>query len=111
MLVVRYLAPLAAGLSLLLSPAPAQPAPSQPRSEIRALGANLDRAVRRVSRASNQAASSTTRSYLLPGIGALFVLPPQALPAARRWSKRRAAGISRKWRRARLSIRQPGRPP
>ena len=82
MLVVRYLAPLAAGLSLLLSPAPAQPAPSQPRSEIRALGANLDRAVRRVSRASNQAASSTTRSYLLPGIGALFVLPPQALPAA-----------------------------
>ncbi len=81
MTVVRYLGPLAAGVSLLAGSAWAETPTGQSRVELRVLGANLDGAVRRVSRASYQAASGATRSYLLPGVGALFVLPPQSLPA------------------------------
>ena len=70
----------AAAACLLATQAPAQTPPAQVRSELRALGASLDGAVRRVSRVSHLASSGTTRSYLMPGIGVVFVLPPRALP-------------------------------
>lgn len=82
MVVVRCLLPLAAVACLIASPAPAQAPPPAARSELRVLAASLDGAVRRVSRASYLAAASATRSYLLPGVGVVFVLPPQSLPRA-----------------------------
>lgn len=83
MVVVRCLLPLVAAASLIATPAPAQAPPPEARSELRALGASLDGAVRRVSRASYLASQSATRSYLLPGVGVVFVLPSQSLPLAR----------------------------
>lgn len=79
MSVARRTLSLAAAAGLLATQAPAQTPPAQARSELKALGASLDSAVRRVSRDS-YLASGTTRSYLMPGIGVVFVLPPRALP-------------------------------
>lgn len=68
---------LAPGLSL------GQP-PSDPRSEMDGFAAALDAAVRRVSRSSPAllAGREGARGYRVPGFGALFVLPPRALPSA-----------------------------
>jgi len=68
---------LAPGLSL------GQPA-SDPRSELDGFAAALDAAVRRVSRSSPAllAGREGARGYHVPGFGALFVLPPRALPSA-----------------------------
>jgi hypothetical protein len=68
---------LAPGLSL------GQP-PSDPRSEMDGFAAALDAAVRRVSRSSPVllAGREGARGYRVPGFGALFVLPPRALPSA-----------------------------
>jgi len=68
---------------------PAPPRPSDPRADVRpeidAFAAALDRAVRRVSRPAwvIGASSVSPRGYHLPGVGAVFVLPPRALPARR----------------------------
>jgi hypothetical protein len=72
---------LAPGLSL------GQP-PSDPRSEMDGFAAALDAAVRRVSRPSPAllAGREGARGYHVPGFGALFVLPPRALPSASRRS-------------------------
>lgn len=83
MVIARCLLPLAAAACLIATPAPAQAPPPAARSELRVLGASLDGAVRRVSRASYLASQSATRSYLLPGVGVVFVLPPQSLPLVR----------------------------
>jgi len=82
MSVARRILGLAAAACLLATRAQAQTAPAQLRSELRTLGARLDGAVRRVSRVSYLAPSATTRSYLMPGIGVVFVLPPRALPVS-----------------------------
>jgi hypothetical protein len=75
--VVGALCALAPGLSL------GQP-PSDVRSEIDAFAAALDAAVKRVSRSSPVmlAGREGARGYRVPGFGALFVLPPRALPSA-----------------------------
>jgi hypothetical protein len=59
-------------------------APSDPRSEMDGFAAALDAAVRRVSRSSPAllAGREGARGYRVPGFGALFVLPPRALPSA-----------------------------
>ena len=58
--------------------------PSDPRSEMDGFAAALDAAVRRVSRSSLAllAGREGARGYRVPGFGALFVLPPRALPSA-----------------------------
>lgn len=58
--------------------------PSDPRSEMDGFAAALDAAVRRVSRSSPAllAGREGARGYRVPGFGALFVLPPRALPSA-----------------------------
>jgi len=68
---------LAPGLSL------GQP-PSDPRTEMDGFAAALDAAVGRVSRSSPAmlAGREGARGYHVPGFGALFVLPPRALPSA-----------------------------
>ncbi len=83
MIVVRRFLPLAAGACLLATPVPAQTPPGPVGSELRGLGTSLDGALRRVSRASYLASASATRGYLLPGVGVIFVLPPQSLPLVR----------------------------
>jgi hypothetical protein len=57
---------------------------SDPRSEMDGFAAALDAAVRRVSRSSPAllAGREGARGYRVPGFGALFVLPPRALPSA-----------------------------
>jgi hypothetical protein len=89
--------PLAFGLvgaACVIAPGPSfgQP-PSDPRVEIDGFAAALDAAVRRVSRPSPAHLGGGARGYRLPGFGALFVLPPRALPAgsSRSLAEREAA--------------------
>jgi hypothetical protein len=69
-----------------------------PRSEIEQLEVQLDEAVAKVSRASVGIVvgrAEGSRGYHLPGIGAVFVLAPRALPRARGvlvWSQEVAPG-------------------
>jgi hypothetical protein len=79
---------LAAALCLgpLAAHAQTHPAPTLQRRDLEAVGSALDRAVRQVSRpgpGAFAATGSTTRSYVLPGVGAVFVLAPRALPVRR----------------------------
>jgi len=62
--------------------------PADPRLEMDGFAAALDAAVRRVSRPSPAvlAGREGARGYRLPGFGALFVLPPRALPSPSRRS-------------------------
>jgi hypothetical protein len=68
------------------------------RSEIEQLEAQLDQAVAKVSRASVGIVvgrAEGSRGYHVPGIGAVFVLPPRALPRSRGvvvWSQEVAPG-------------------
>lgn len=86
-----FLGNTAAPLPLLLalavaSSALAQPA-ADPRGELEAFAAALDRALASVSRPAFGAvlpASVASRGYHLKGYGAVFVVPPRALPAERR---------------------------
>jgi hypothetical protein len=89
--------PLALGLVgavCVIVPGPSfgQP-PSDPRVEIDGFAAALDAAVRRVSRPSPALLGGGARGYRLPGFGALFVLPPRALPSgsSRSLAEREAA--------------------
>jgi hypothetical protein len=90
----RLLAPvLAAALALAPLGATAQTPPAL-RQDLEAVAAALDRAVREVSRPGAFVfAGPATRAYALPGVGAMFVLPPRALPlpAARTATDRQAA--------------------
>jgi hypothetical protein len=73
----------ATALCLLPLSASAQ-APRGVRDELDALSGALDRAVRQVSRpAAFALAGRATQAYALPGVGAVFVLPPRALPIRR----------------------------
>src|SRR5262245_27434198 len=69
-----------------------------PRSEIEQLEAQLDQAVAKVSRASVGIVvgrAEGSRGYHVPGIGAVFVLAPRALPRTRgvvAWSQEIAPG-------------------
>jgi uncharacterized coiled-coil protein SlyX len=67
-----------------------------PRSEMEAFAAALDAAVRRVSRPSPIAfvGRDSARAYRLAGFGALFVLPPRALPSDERSPLEREAARS-----------------
>lgn len=71
------------------------PAHADVRSELEAFGEALERAVRKVSHPVGLMAlsGSAARGYHLPGVGAVFVLPPRALPARRtlRLADRQAA--------------------
>jgi hypothetical protein len=67
------------------------------RGDLQALGAVLDRAVAQVSRASGALimGGASSRGYRLAGLGAVFVLPPRALPPDRQvfvMRRRGAAG-------------------
>lgn len=83
----------AAALCLLPLSASGQ-APRGVRDDLEALSGALDRAVRQVSRPAAFALSGrATRAYALPGVGAVFVLPPRVLPTrpANRAADRQAA--------------------
>jgi hypothetical protein len=72
------------GVVCALAPGPSSgQGASDPRLEIDRFAAALDAAVRRVSRPSPVllAGRESARGYRLPGFGALFVLPPRALPS------------------------------
>ena len=90
----RLLAPvLAAALGLGPLGASAQTPPGL-RQDLDAVAAALDRAVREVSRpGAFSYAGPSTRAYALPGVGAVFVLSPRALPVrpARAAADRQAA--------------------
>jgi hypothetical protein len=76
----------AALLCLVPLAASAQNAP-EVREDLAAVGAALDRAVEKVSRPGARVfplGGSATRAYVLPGVGAVFVLAPRALPPPRR---------------------------
>jgi hypothetical protein len=85
----RFSAAPAALLTALLVPASAAPqaAEQDPRPDLRAFEAALDRAVSQVSRVSMSPflpGPESCHGYHLPGYGAVFVLPPRALPRNRR---------------------------
>jgi hypothetical protein len=79
----------AALLTALLVPASAAPqaAEQDPRPDLRAFEAVLDRAVSQVSRVSMSPflpGVESCHGYHLPGYGAVFVLPPRAFPRNKR---------------------------
>jgi hypothetical protein len=74
-----------AGALVLVVPlgASAQTAPV-PREDLEAVAAAFDAAVRAAAPAGGISfGGAATRAYVLPGVGALFVVPPRALPSAR----------------------------
>lgn len=87
-------AALATALVLGSAPAPSQER-TDPREGLEAFEVSLDQAVARVSRPSAAQAvlqGAACRGYHLKGYGAVFILPPQALPLQPRSARRRPAG-------------------
>jgi hypothetical protein len=79
------LARLAAAALLLPALSATPQTASSPRVDLEAVASALDRAVREAGAPGIATiGGSLTRAYLLPGGGAMFVLPPRALPSGRR---------------------------
>ena len=78
----RLALPLAAACALVPLAAAGQ-TPAGLRQELDQVAAALDRAVRQVSAGTFALSGHTTRAYVLPGVGAVFVLPPRAVPVRR----------------------------
>lgn len=77
-----FTASLAALLTLSAHAQEPQNDPQNPRGELESLAVELDAAVRRVSQPGVEPilGSEPARGYYVPGLGAMFVVPPRSIP-------------------------------